>query len=322
MQTRFWMTMIGMSLSALMTTSAFQAQVIAGPKTEARAALEAQFSLGVLNGDAEEIVYDYDRFGGRRKLSQLDWDLKDIVMGGAQISARVTERLSLNGGLWVALTEGTGEMDDYDWGNPASSSWTDYSLSEVDVTEGYILDVNAAWDFMVTDPLALRGVLGYKQNGWTWEDRGVYALYPEFGYIPYLFYGENLIDYEQEFQIPYLGLAMDGSVGAFTLSGYVNWSPLVFASDWDHHIARGIKFEETFKEGDMLGAGLEARYLIEEGFFAGVFLGASLQHQKIDEIIGDMKYHDYITGDRGIIKDSAGISSEYTAFMLSGGFNF
>lgn len=309
--------------SGVMVASAFQAGVIAGPKTEPRATLAAQFSMGLLNGDAVEHVYDYEGAnGGRRPLSRLDWDLKDVVMGGGQVSARVTERLSMNGGLWLALTEGSGEMDDYDWMDPGSSDWTHYSLSEVDVTEGYIIDMNLGWELIRSESAALRAVAGYKQNGWSWEDRGVYALYPELGYIPYPFDGQNLINYEQEFRIPYLGLGTDLKSGALTLSGCVNWSPLVEANDWDHHVARNIKFKETFEEGDMLGAGVEVRYLIEQGFLRGVFLGASIQYQQIDLIVGDMEAVDLETGDYYAGKDEAGIENEYTAFMFSAGFSF
>ncbi len=54
---------------------------------------------------------------------------------------------------------------------------------------------------------------GYKQDGWTWEDSGVYLLYPEYGYVPLDLDGENLINYEQEFRMPYLGASADWADG-------------------------------------------------------------------------------------------------------------
>lgn len=315
--------LVCVSACSIMTASAFQAGVLVGPKTEPRAPLAAQFSLGVLNGDAVEHVFDYEGPGGaRRNLSRLDWELKNIVMGGAQISARVTERLTLNGGLWLALSEGSGEMDDYDWLDPDSTDWTHYSLSDVDVTEGYVIDVNAGWDLLQSDNAALRVVAGYKQNGWSWEDRGVFLLYPDNGYIPYPLEGENMINYEQEFRIPYLGLGADYQAGALTFSAYLNWSPLVYANDWDHHIARNIRFKETFENGDMLGAGVDVRYQIERGFFSGVFVGASIHYQQLDLIVGDMEAVDMSTGEYYFGKDEAGIENEYTAFLLNFGFPF
>ena len=174
-----------------------------------------QGSLGVANGEAKEHVFDYESRGqSRRQLSRLDWDLKNVAMGGGSLSVRLWDRLALNGGLWLALSEGSGEMDDYDWLDVRSSEWTHYSLSDVDVTEGYLLDVNAAWKLMQMHGFSTHVLVGYKQDGWTWEDRGVYLLYPEFGYVPYPLDGENMILYEQEFRMPYRGANVDWSRGA------------------------------------------------------------------------------------------------------------
>ncbi len=300
-------------------THAFQAGTMAGPSRGHGVEVAGAASVGLLQGEGIEHVYYYEPAdGSRRQLSRLDWDLKDVVMGGGQVSVRVLPDLTLNGGLWMALTEGSGEMDNYDWFDPNSSAPTEYSLSEVDVTEGYIFDINMAWDFLVRESITTRAMLGYKQNGWTWEDRGVYALYSDYFYIPIDLGGENLIDYEQEFRMPYLGLSVDYRHERFTTSGYVVWSPVVAAEDWDHHIARTIKFHETFEGGDMFGVGAEVRY----DWKNNIFFTASIQHQTIDLIIGDMELVDYSTGEYYAEEDVAGIENSYTAFMLGAGMNF
>lgn len=299
--------------------AALQAGVVAGPKTGPGVPMAFQGSLGLLNGEAKEHVYDYEGPGGsRRQLSRLDWDLKDVGMGGFNGSLRVMGKLTINGGLWIPVTEGSGEMDDYDWLNVGDPDWSNYSLSEVDLTAGYILDVNVAWDLVSLETLTARVLAGYKQNGWKWEDRGVYLLYPEYNYVPQDLNGENMINYEQEFRMPYLGASADLALGGFTLSGNLAYSPIVAATDWDSHVARDLFFKETFEDGDMLGLGLEARYTFSQGFF----LSAAVDYQKIDLIIGDMEITDAATGETGGDENVAGIENEYVVVSLGGGIHF
>ena len=313
-----------LTLASAPAWAAFQAGAIAGPTEGKGVSFGLQGSIGVLNGEAKEHVYDYETVdGSRRQLSRLDWDLKNVVMGGGNGSVRLLNRLTLNGGIWLALTEGNdGEMDDYDWLDVTSSDWTHYSLSEVDVTEGYIVDVNAAWDLVTWNDLTARIFAGYKQDGWKWEDRGVYLLYPEYGYIPQDLDGENMINYEQEFRMPYFGGSADWAVGNFTLTGYLTWSPFVSATDWDEHVARDLHFKETFDGGDMLGLGLEGRYSFTQGSFKGAFVSAALDYQKIDLIVGDMEVEDLSSGERGGDTDTAGVENNYLMISLGGGFKF
>ena len=292
---------------------------ITGAASESRYSL--WLSLGLLNGEAKEHVYDND-LGYRRQLSRLDWDLKSVAMGGLNGSVRLLPKLTLNGGVWVALTEGNGEMDDYDWLDTGSTDWTHYSLSDVDVTEGSIFDLNVAWDLVEWEGLTGRVCVGYKQDDWQWEDHGVYLLYPEYGYIPQDLNGENMINYEQRFQIPYLGASADWTLGKITVSGRLMWSPIVTAEDWDDHVARSIHFHETFEGGDLLGLGLEARYDFTEGFFQGAFLTAAVDYQQIDLIVGDMDYTNGETGEVGGGEDVAGIENSYAVVSVGGGLRF
>ena len=311
------------ALGPAICQGAMRATPAAGARTGSGVAFAAQFSVGFLGGEGNEHVYDYETDdGSRRQLSRLDWDLKKVAMGGGSLSVRPMDKLTLNGGYWMALTEGNGEMDDYDWLEPLNPDWTHYSLSEVDVTDGYALDLNAAWDLLRRDGFVARAHVGYKQDGWKWEDRGVYLLYPEYGYVPYPLLGQNLIDYEQEFRMPYAGGSAEWASGGFSVAGYVNWSPIVAADDWDDHKARSLRFHETFEGGDMLGAGVELRYEFGQGAFKGLFLTAAADYQQIDLIIGDMEIEDYATGNRGVKKDAAGIENEYLAISLGGGVKF
>ncbi len=307
--------------------AAFQATPIAGPKDGPGIPFAAQASMGLLNGDAVEHVFHNEVFPGERyQLSRLDWELKNVVMGGGSLSARPLDKLTINAGLWLALSKGSGEMEDYDWRIPeVYPEWSDYSLSDVKVTEGYILDLNIAWDLIELDGLVARVFAGYKQNGWNWEDSAVYAIYSDYGFRTdyYDLTGENMINYEQEFRIPYLGANVDWALNQFLFSGYLTWSPLVSATEWDHHVARGMHYKGEFEQGDMIGLGIEARYEFTQGSFNGLFLTVALDYQKIDLIVGNMEFYGAETeGDLVYSNNGAGIENEYLVISLGGGIRF
>ncbi len=289
-------------------------------------------SLGFRVGEANEHVYHYEHPDGRRRqLSRLDWELKNIVMAGGSLSLRPLDRLTLNGGLWLALTEGTGEMEDFDWLEVYNTDWTHYSLSDVDVTHGYIVDLNVAWDLWAAREATVSLMLGYKQNGWKWEDRGVYLLYPEYLYIPNPLNGENMINYEQEFRMPYVGGNVEwkpgrggaGLAGGYwSVSGYVVYGPYIWADDWDHHVARDIYYQETFEGGDMIGCGLEIRFEKRIQGRWDAFASVALDYQKVGLIIGDMEMYEVSTGETSWAADVAGIENEYLVLSIGGGLRF
>jgi len=322
MMKKLFIAILVLALVPVSAWAGLQAGVIAPPMEAGQISMAFQGSFGMLNGEAKEHVYDYDT-GSRRQLSRLDWDLTSILMGGANGSARMMDNLTVNGGIWLALSEGSGEMDDYDWLNPNSSDWTHYSLSDVDVTTGIILDLNVAWDLFAWDQGVARVMAGYKYNKWSWEDHGVFLLYPEYGYVPEPQYGENGIDYEQELHIPYVGGSLDWSpMSDLILSGYMIYSPIVSANDRDDHKHRTLLFTETFENGDLFGMGAEARYTLTQMGADNLFISASLDYQVLDLMIGDMEMTDYSTGQTGGDSDVAGLENEYLTLSLGCGMSF
>lgn len=318
-----WMRMaVVMVILPVAAWAGMQAGVIAPPMVDGQLSFAVQGSIGMLNGEAKEHVYDYD-LGYRRQLSRLDWDLKNIVMGGVNGSVRLMNPLTVNAGIWWGVTEGDGEMDDYDWLDYSSTEWTHYSLSEVDVTEAVNLDLNVAWDLFDWDQGVLRAMAGFKYNKFSWEDHGVYLLYPEYGYIPQYENGENGINYEQEMTIPYIGGSVDWKpMDDLQICGYALYSPVVSAKDRDDHVHRTLLFKETFDNGDLFGVGAEVRYSLGQLNADNVFVAVSLDYQKLDLMIGDMEYTDYSTGESSGDDDVAGIENEYMTFSIGGGVTF
>jgi outer membrane protease/TolB-like protein len=268
-------------------------------------------SLGILQGESGEYVYD-----GEHTLSELMWDLSGLTMAGLVLSSRFGERFSVNAGFWTALNKGNGEMTDYDW-FIEGLDWTHYSRSEVEVEKAQIFDLNAAFTLVESDFFSLSALAGYKQDFWQWTDSAQEFIYSVYGFRDTRgdFGGESMIDYEQKFRIPYIGVNAGGIIGDVIIwNTYLHYSPLVKADDKDHHIARGLHFEETFKNIDYVAFGAAAGIRLTER----LQIAGEMHAQSIPESRGDM----YIVEYDETFTDSAGISHDSVMLSVTATWRF
>lgn len=271
----------------------------------ARQAFSVRASLGLLNGQAGEYVYDRGH-----TLSELLWDLSGLVMGGLQGSWRIGRHWSVNAGLWTALNRGDGEMTDTDWRLFGFDEWTDYSRSEVEVLTALAFDINIGFRLLTRRTFSLTAVAGYKQDEWEWTDSAQEFIYSEEGFrdVRGHFGGISAIDYEQSFRIPYVGLQADGSAGTrFHWQVYLLGSTLASAEARDHHILRELHFEDSFKELTFIALGIAAGFDLKER----LRLSAELHAQHIPESPGDgiiVELDEPYPGGAGIAHDSAMLS--------------
>lgn len=108
--------------------------------------LTVSASGGMLSGKSHEMVYD--EVTGR-KISQLDWKLKNVAILKGDISWDAYSFLTLNARGWTSMASGSGHMDDYDWLNDKQSAWTDHSshpATHVNYANEYDLNVKG-WIF-------------------------------------------------------------------------------------------------------------------------------------------------------------------------------
>jgi plasminogen activator len=289
-------------------------------------------SVGLVEGTASELAFYYPPpYGDKFKLSELTWDLKDVVMAGVHGSVGYGRWLRFNLGVWSALTEGNGMMVDRDWIYPDSVSawlepndqnWTHESRHpDTSLDAGTIVDVNLSVLALPAGPFSLRGIVGYKNDTWNWSARGgtyIYSTeYPgsrdRTGSFPD---GAEVITYEQQYSIPYIGVGADWAWPAFRLESHLLFSPAVSASDSDYHALRGVLFEGDFSGGTYLGLGLNATWAFARHWWATL----GVEYQSISEITGDIT----ISGEEGYGRfgDSGGIAMSAMVASLGAGFRF
>lgn len=187
-------------------------------------------SLGVLNGEATELVY----FGGER-VSQLDWETYDAPVIKLGAIWDLNSRWTFSADYWKTLTEGHGYMTDRDWQSGIAEPSDISKHPDTDTTKASAIDLSASyWLLSQTDYKVgiIGGLFGQKIK---YEARGGsynYDFGEDVGTIPQDTLG---ISYQQTFLTLYLGLGGDYRVGKSQFGAQIKWSPLVKAEDFDTH---------------------------------------------------------------------------------------
>lgn len=265
---------------------------------------------GVISGEAYETVYD-----GSHKLSELQWDISGVGIGGVSLAIQRGERWMAYGSFVMALTKGEGEMQDYDW-LEEDMGWSNYSRCDVDIDSAWIGDVGLSRQLSRGQCLNVRAVIGFSSQQWEWKDGGKEYVYSVGGFRNKSgsYGGIPLIEYRQTYYIPYLGAQVEGGKGRWAWSAYLLFGPYVWAEDWDYHIARDLHFEGTFRGGAWIGAGWTAEWRMtpDLAFAAGLHL------QSIPEFKGDMR----IVEMGETYEDSAAVSHDSVSLTLSFRWSF
>jgi outer membrane protease len=261
-------------------------------------------SVGLVEGKAHERVYVARAAGGERLLSELEWDLSELLMVGGSASVVIHDRLRFRTSLCTAVNEGDGSLVDTDWlveGLP----WTHRSVSDVDVKDATVFDFQAAYRVLDWRGAAFHGILGYRHSFWEWRDSVRYYVYSITGFRDFTAKGDGstLVDYEQVFSIPYAGVEVQRAVGSMDVAAWLLFSPAVRAKDEDTHLARGIRFRDSFYHGDFISVGTAAAYRLGDRLTVGL----RLEYEEIPEIRGDLVA--YAPGQQPFrLENAAGIS--------------
>ncbi|MDM6886852.1 omptin family outer membrane protease, partial [Enterobacter asburiae] len=266
--------------------------------------LAVSASAGMLSGKSHEMVYD-EATG--RKISQLDWKIKNVAILKGDITWDAYSFLTLNARGWTSLASGSGHMDDYDWMNAKQSSWTDHSshpATNVNYANEYDLNVKG-WIFQ-GDNYKAGVTAGYQETRFSWTATGGTYNYDNGAYQGNFPAGERGIGYSQRFSMPYIGLAGQYRFNDFEFNALFKFSDWVRAHDNDEHYMRDLTFREKTTDSRYYGASVDAGYYVTP--HAKVF--AEFTYSSYEEGKGGTQIIDTNTGDSGSIGgDAAGISN-------------
>ncbi len=299
----------------------------ASVETEATAELNAERSgvafsgrvgVGYLTGKAHEYVY-WENHGGH-KASELIWEIDSLYMLGLGATIQARNWLSLNMDIWFNLGDGSGSLEDYDWGVPGMD-WTDQSVHDnTDVTKGIVFDVNAEITAFSNNQLRLTGIVGYRRDNFEWQTHGgsyVYSLNTYRDTVG-IFPDVIGITYEQTFDVPYLGIGFKGDFDRIHLGAKLTGSMLVSGEAVDHHHMRNIITNDDFDNENMWALDVSFGYDISDT----IEFTATYSYEKYDTMKGDSVWEYSGVGVSVPYPDSAGADLETSMLTMDLSFSF
>lgn len=255
--------------------------------------------FGILNGSIEEYVFYKNCKNTDNKLSELDWDIKNIFYFGANVEVDLFKYLYLDFSFTYAFPKSSGKMQDYDWLNSVTSGWeedpptelTSYSCHDNKVDNLYTFNVYAGGNIYLPKEIILTPYLGYEYDFIYFFGENGYGEYKDDPYVSYE--GERVISYKQEINSFVLGIKVRTTVIPFMkLSGIVQISPCTSnIQALDCHLTRSTAFLDSMSSSFQLKTKLYADYSINMHHHLG--LTGSLQWIPITKGITNSKRLDY-----------------------------
>jgi len=304
-------TLVLLTLAALAQESLAHAQMKDEQQFQV-GSLELSLGAGLLNGQAQEKVYDTDE--GGKKISQLNWDLKQVPTLHLGLAYHPTDLLTLEARGWTKIAKGDGHMKDYDWLSDDHAEWSHFSdHPDTRVQKAWQAEFAATLWAIKRDDLALGVLLGYQRNEFGWQARGGSLTYSsDEGFrdisaeIPD---GVKGITYEQSYETPYVGLVGLYTYRDWTLEGRFKHSQWVKARDYDQHHLRDITFTgNNGNKGRMQSLALGLSYRFNPQFS----LKAGVDYQVYAEAKGSVLQKDLASGERDYYGGESGSQASRT----------
>jgi plasminogen activator len=261
-----------------------------------RGGVAFEASLGVMNGEANEYVYNPDG----STLSRLTWTFDSVVVLNAGLALSPLPWLTLGARGRINVAEYS-TMDDYDYGIAGCPGLLCHSHHErTDLTHFTSFDAYAAATVLEQRYVSLKLLAGYKRDGQSWQAYGGTANY---GVLP----PGLVISYEQHWRAPYVGVSVDSRWERWSMGARIVGSWWARGEGLDNHHLRGLLFADTFGRSRMIGANAHVGYLIA----ANVTLKADYDMQRWDVGKGSTVVTDYVRGPTYTIPgEAAGGDSE------------
>lgn len=275
----------------------------------------ARAGVSYLTGDADELVYL-----NNVRASELNWDVDSMVMLGVGGTVSFNKWVAVHADYWTNITDGSGEMVDYDWFyagtyTPTNDNWTDRSdHPDTEASDGSIFDINMEAAAFRNKSGYISGIFGYKRDSIGWDARGGSYIYSTGGGFRNdigMFPEEELgISYKQTFESMYVGIGLGYTIADFTLTGRVIYCAWTKGEATDYHWVRELRTVDEV-DTDMFGVDVTGTYAFTDNF--GLQLGFKFTSYEKEK--GDSIYTFY--GDGAVVELPAGIGMSQETTMVN-----
>ena len=190
-------------------------------------------SLGVLNGEAKEYVYNPEN---GKKVSQLDWKYNNAAVVKGSIDWDIMRWLSVGASGWTTIAGNGGQkMDDYDWLTEGQKQWSHHSWhpdTRLNYANAFDLNVSG---WILNQPNYRLGLqAGYQENRYSFTAIGGSYNYDNGKNVGEMSY-KPTIGYQQHFKTPYIGLIGNYRYKDLEVGGKFRYSNWVNSADKDQH---------------------------------------------------------------------------------------
>jgi outer membrane protease len=282
------------------------------------------FSLGLLSGVSEEIIYRNS--SNNDYLSQLVWQLNPLFYAGVDavynwrgpansenLFGKIFSGFFVNASFKYGLPGYTGSMEDKDWWT--IPNWlTHYSLHANKTETAILTGFNIGKSFKLYNEFRLGAFLSYNIMYYSFTARGGTYLYPlEWGEHFYDPSSDVVVTYRQFWQILSPGVSFYGVFNRFfNIEIFAKVSPLVTASSIDEHLWREPPFQivnDPMYYGLYIEPGLVFTFTPPVSKF---LLSFSMNYRSIGGTRGNSRYR---YPDRSGVYGNVG-GADYTAFDI------
>lgn len=321
--------MVALRVITLLLVVATPAMAANTRSTNLSANTELRLSLGFLEGESRELVYDADGSGSGipgYKVSELFWKLNNVPMAvlGLSVNSGKSTRFNLN--YSVNAADGNGTLDDYDW-LYVGLDWSDWSHHpDTTVRKAEMIDVSGEYTISKERRRRERSywsaVLGFRRDFFDWQAKGGTGIYSDVTYRDTAVAFPNVpgISYQQTFTAPYIGFHYKtinhSKKHKYETRFSILYSAWANGEDVDIHHLRDLKFEEKGSGGVWYKLGLEMYFDITKRMQFSI----GYSGQVYNEIKAPTLVTDLTTGTTTYYPgDSAGLShkSQLTSLGLS-----
>ena len=284
------------------------------------------FSLGLLSGTSEEIVYRSS--SANSYLSQLVWRLNPLFYAGVDagyswqsqadpesVFGKIFSGFFVDASFKYGLPGDTGLMEDKDWLRQPTWAISHYSIHNNNTETALLAGFDIGKSFKLYNEFRLGVFLSYNLMYYSFIARGGTFLYPEIDGGHYSDSGsDNVVTYRQLWQILSPGVSFYGVFNSyFNVEIFLKATPLITASSFDEHLSRTLQIiNDPMYFGLYIEPGLVFSFMLPGSKF---MLSFSLNYRNISGTRGDSKYRypdnlnfyrnvggaDYSTFDIGII---------------------
>jgi outer membrane protease len=282
------------------------------------------FSLGLLSGTSEEIIYRSS--SDDNYLSQLVWQFNPLFYAGVDVRynwlgpanpegilRKVFSGFFVNASFKYGLPGYTGLMEDRDWWT--IPDWlTHYSLHANYTETAMLAGLDIGKSFRLYNEFRLNAFFSYSVMYYSFTARGGTYLYPlEWGEHFYDPSSDTVVTYLQFWQILSPGVSFYGVFNNyFDIEIFAKVSPLVTASSLDEHLWREPPFQivnDPMYYGLYIEPGLAFTFKPPQSKFLFSF---SLNYRNISGTRGNSRYR---YQDRSGVYGNVG-GAAYTVFDI------